>query len=95
MDDLEFRRRISAQPNSTDKELVEFAEQHSERQEFINDMQAFDLELANALDVPVPAGLAERILANTAAHAQNESVTTEQLNQAPADTSANTAATNR
>lgn len=90
MDDLEFRRRISAHPNSTDKELVEFAEQHSERQEFINDMQAFDLELANALDVPVPAGLAERILANTAAHAQNESVTTEQLNQAPADTSAQT-----
>ncbi|MDQ9092889.1 DUF3379 family protein [Pseudoalteromonas haloplanktis] len=72
MDDLEFRRRVSAQPNSTEKELLDFAEQHPERQAFIDDMQAFDTQLAEALDIPVPKGLAERILANTAAHAENE-----------------------
>lgn len=78
MDDLEFRRRISAQPNSTEKELLEFAEQHPERQAFIDDMQAFDVQLSGALDIPVPAGLAERILANTEAHAQNDAPITEQ-----------------
>lgn len=90
MDDLEFRRRISAQPNSTEKELLEFAEQHPERQAFIDEMQAFDTQLSGALDIPVPAGLTERILANTAAHAQNEPATTEQINQATVDVSAQT-----
>lgn len=77
MDDLEFRRQVSAQPNSTDKELLEFAKQHPERQAYLDEMQAFDKQLSDALDIPVPAGLAERILANTAAHAQNEAPVSE------------------
>ena len=77
MDDLEFRRRVSAQPSSTEKELLEFAEQHPERQAFIDEMQAFDTQISQALDIPVPKGLAERILANTAAHEQNEEPTME------------------
>ena len=67
MDDLEFRRQVTAQPNSTDNKLVEFAQQHPEQQAFIDDIQTFDKQLSNALDIPVPEGLTERILANTAA----------------------------
>lgn len=77
MDDLEFRRRVFAQPSGTDEELLEFAEQHPERQELIDEMQAFDLELSGALDIPIPKGLSERILANTAAHTQDESIATQ------------------
>ena len=87
MDDLEFRRRVSAQPNSIEKELLEFAEQNSERQAFIDDMQAFDTQLSEALDIPVPKGLAERILANTQAHAENEAPANEASFTEHADTS--------
>ncbi|MGO2011105.1 MAG: DUF3379 family protein [Pseudoalteromonas sp.] len=66
MDELEFRRRVIAQPNSTEKELIAFAEQHPEQQKFVDDMQTFDEQLNAALDVDVPQGLAERVIANTA-----------------------------
>lgn len=65
MDELEFRRRTIAQPNDLDKELLEFAKESSERQNFISDMKDFDKQIQDALDVPVPDNLAERILLNT------------------------------
>ncbi|XQF89792.1 DUF3379 family protein [Pseudoalteromonas espejiana] len=65
MDELEFRRRTIAQPNDLEKELLEFAKESSERQSFINDMKDFDKQIQDALDVPVPDNLAERILLNT------------------------------
>ncbi|MEL0632011.1 DUF3379 family protein [Pseudoalteromonas carrageenovora] len=65
MDELEFRRRTIAQPNDLEKELLEFAKENSERQNFINDMKGFDKQIQDALDIPVPDNLAERILLNT------------------------------
>lgn len=65
MDDLEFRRRTIAQPNDLEKELLEFAKESSQRQSFINDMKDFDKQIQDALDIPVPDNLAERILLNT------------------------------
>lgn len=69
MDDLEFRRRVIAQPNSEDQDILDFAGQDPERQELIDQMQEFDNALNQALDIPVPEGLAERILANTELYA--------------------------
>ncbi|MBB1387269.1 DUF3379 family protein [Pseudoalteromonas sp. SG45-5] len=65
MDELEFRRRTIAQPNDIDKELMEFADNNPERQSFINDMKEFDQYIQDALDIPVPENLADRILLNT------------------------------
>lgn len=80
MDDLEFRRQIIAQPNNEEQELLEFAEQDPKRQELIAQMQDFDNELNQALDIPVPKGLAERILANTPDY--NEPLASEQSTEA-------------
>ncbi len=65
MDELEFRRRILAEPSTIDKELEAFAEQDSDKQAFIDDIRAFDDELNAALNVPVPDDLAARIIENT------------------------------
>lgn len=65
MDELEFRRRVIAQPNNLDKEVLKFAANNPERLKFISDTKAFDKQLHNALTTPVPDNLAERILLNT------------------------------
>jgi len=65
MDELEFRRRTIAQPNDIDKELMEFAQSNPERQSFITEMKEFDKHLQDALDIPVPDNLADRIILNT------------------------------
>ena len=65
MDELEFRRRTIAKPNDIDKELMEFANNNPERQSFINDMKDFDKYIQDALDIPIPDNLADRILLNT------------------------------
>jgi hypothetical protein len=65
MDELEFRRRILAEPSTIDKELEAFAEQDTDKQAFIDDVRALDDELSNALNIPVPENLAKRIIDNT------------------------------
>ncbi|KTF15512.1 DUF3379 family protein [Pseudoalteromonas sp. H105] len=65
MDDLEFRRRVIAQPHNEDQDIVDFAKQDPEHQKFIEQMQELDDSLNQALDIPVPKGLADRILTNT------------------------------
>ncbi|MBC7008811.1 DUF3379 family protein [Pseudoalteromonas sp. BZK2] len=65
MDELEFRRRILAEPSTIDKELEAFAEQDTDKQAFIDDVRAFDDELSKALNIPVPENLAQRIIDNT------------------------------
>jgi len=65
MDELEFRRRTIAQPNELDKELLEFANSSPDRQQFLNENKTFDKQLNDALDIPVPDNLAERIILNT------------------------------
>lgn len=65
MDELEFRRRITAQPNEVDKALLDFAQTSAEKQHFLDEMQALDKHIENALNIPVPDTLAERIILNT------------------------------
>jgi hypothetical protein len=65
MDELEFRRRTIAQPNDIDNELIEFAKDNIERQRFISDIKDVDKHIQDAVDIPVPDNLADRILLNT------------------------------
>ncbi|NWL15824.1 DUF3379 domain-containing protein [Pseudoalteromonas sp. Scap03] len=78
MDELEFRRRTIAQPNELDKELQEFANSSADRQQFLNESKAFDKQLDNALEIPVPDNLAERIILNTSL---KEKARTDELEQ--------------
>jgi len=78
MDELEFRRRTIAQPNELDKELQEFANSSADRQQFLNESKAFDKHLDNALEIPVPDNLAERIILNTSL---KEKARTDELEQ--------------
>ncbi|WP_372761714.1 DUF3379 family protein [Pseudoalteromonas sp.] len=71
MDELEFRRRTTAQPHAIDKQLSEFAKSNAERQRFINEMKDFDQQLHNAVnDITLPENLAERILLTTSLQEQ-------------------------
>ncbi|MBQ4846150.1 DUF3379 family protein [Pseudoalteromonas sp. MMG005] len=60
MDELEFRRRLFADPNDT--EVIEHAIDNPEQQSLVDELQDFDAQLKSALQVEVPAGLADRIL---------------------------------
>ena len=63
MDELEFRRRLFANPN--DIEVVEHAKIHPEQQCLVDELQEFDKQLTSALNVDTPTGLADRIIART------------------------------
>ncbi|GAA5191280.1 DUF3379 family protein [Ferrimonas gelatinilytica] len=62
MDDLEFRRRLYADPNRQDEELRQIAEGDPAQNAFWQELRALDQQLACAIKVPVPADLAERLL---------------------------------
>lgn len=61
MDELEFRRRLVADPQ--DEEVAKYASQQPELQAQLEDMRDFDKFLSHSLDIDVPDGLAERIIA--------------------------------
>ena len=62
MDCLEFRRRLAAEPQSRDPELLAHRDGCAACAAAWERAQAFERELLEALDVPVPAGLADRVL---------------------------------
>ncbi len=62
MDELEFRRRLFAQPTDKDDELLEFAKQSPERMALLKELRAFDKELHQAIDIDVPENLADKII---------------------------------
>jgi hypothetical protein len=62
MDDLEFRRAVFADPNSTDEDLKRSAASDPVKQAFLDQMIEFDHSLADALKVEVPENLAERLI---------------------------------
>ncbi|TCV92812.1 uncharacterized protein DUF3379 [Luteibacter rhizovicinus] len=62
MNCLEFRRRITAEPHSHDPELLAHRDECAQCMAFWQRAQRFEDELAEAMAVPVPAGLADRIL---------------------------------
>ncbi|BFI97529.1 MAG: hypothetical protein RSP_30390 [Rhodanobacter sp.] len=62
MDCLEFRRRLGAEPQTRDPELLAHRDECAACAAAWERARAFERELHAALTVPVPAGLADRVL---------------------------------
>lgn len=60
MDELEFRRRLYADP--TDDAVLKAAEQSPQFKAELDDVLAFEKVMQHATHVPVPTGLAERLM---------------------------------
>ena len=70
MDDLEFRERALANPHDQDPDFLAACAASAERTQWLQALAARDGEVAAALrSVPVPAGLAARLLAQSSAPA--------------------------
>jgi len=61
MDDLEFRRRLFADPN--DEKLALEAKNDPEKQRLVDEAQDFDAMLGDAFNVPVPGDLQAKLIA--------------------------------
>ncbi|SFC22394.1 DUF3379 family protein [Pseudoalteromonas denitrificans] len=66
MDELEFRRRLYAEPHVQDPLLDEFAQTDPERKKFMNDIKQLDKDIEQALNIPVPENLASKLILNQA-----------------------------
>ncbi len=66
MDDLEFRRRAYADPDCQDDDFLERKNASLENTRFVNELQAFDRQIKDAMNIPAPKKLAERIILNQA-----------------------------
>jgi hypothetical protein len=63
MNELEFRRRVFADPY--DPEVAAYAKQHPEQQQVLDELKDLDLQLNDALNIAPPPDLTERLLAQT------------------------------
>lgn len=62
MDDLEFRRTLYADPQSTDRALLESMAKDPHKQEFAHELRKLNRELQAAASVPVPEDLAHKLI---------------------------------
>ena len=62
MDELEFRRRIYADPETTDSDVVEAAKADESKRSFWNEQKQLDKQLKQALKVDVPEDLASKLI---------------------------------
>ena len=62
MDDLQFRRRIYEDPNSQDPELIAAKQADDSRAQFAKEIQQLDQHINDALNVPVPDDLANKLI---------------------------------
>ncbi|QDG34242.1 DUF3379 domain-containing protein [Alteromonas mediterranea] len=62
MDELEFRRRIYADPETTDSDVVEAAKADESKRSFWNEQKQLDKQLKQALKVEVPDDLASKLI---------------------------------
>ncbi|TNH84755.1 DUF3379 family protein [Aeromonas sobria] len=62
MDELEFRRNAMIQPNDQQPDFLKTADASQANRHYLDEMKQFDRALKGAMQVDVPAGLAERIL---------------------------------
>ncbi|WP_334013001.1 DUF3379 family protein [Alteromonas sp. S167] len=62
MDELEFRRRIYADPETTDSDVVEAAKTDDNKRHFWNEQKQLDKQLKQALKVDVPEDLASKLI---------------------------------
>ncbi|MCL2915352.1 DUF3379 domain-containing protein [Shewanella corallii] len=64
MDELEFRRRAYADPQSRDDDFIQASEETPERQQFLKDLNKLDAKLEQAMSLDVPDDLADKLLLN-------------------------------
>lgn len=62
MDDLEFRRRLFAEPNAKDGEFEQAKNESEDRQKLSADIDKLDNHIAQALNMPVPDDLCDRLI---------------------------------
>jgi len=62
MDELEFRRRIYADPNTTDSDVVEAAKSDNSKRDFWNEQKQLDAQLKQAVKVEVPEDLVNKLI---------------------------------
>lgn len=62
MDDLEFRKKVIADPHSDSTDLKEAILSDRSKARFQDEMKQFDKNLLSAMKVPVPDNLAERVI---------------------------------
>ena len=72
MDDLEFRREVYANPHNNDKSLLEAAANDPAKQQFIDELKQLDEKVQNALDIPVPDGMAHRLILRQSIESHNQ-----------------------
>lgn len=64
MDDLQFRRSIFADPNTSEKDIIEACKEDPAKEKLIEEMQALDDKLKLALDIDIPENLCHDIILN-------------------------------
>ena len=74
MDELEFRRRAITHPSDRDPAFLAAAEASDANRKHLDEMKQLDRSLQRAMEVEVPAGLAERILLRQAMEASDDVV---------------------
>ena len=62
MDELEFRRRIYADPETTDNDVVDAAKQDDNKRKFWNEQIQLDRQLRKAVKVDVTEDLSHRLI---------------------------------
>ncbi len=71
MDDLEFRRRVMSDPKQKNSEIAEALASSDANRKFLDDVLNLDSKIADAMNVEVPDGLADRILFKQSSDADN------------------------
>ena len=62
MDELEFRRRLLSNPATTDDAMIRELATDPDKQKLHNELLLLDQQLKTTLSVPVPPGLADRLM---------------------------------
>lgn len=62
MDDLQFRREAYGDPNNQTDEFLQHLANHEDDAKLVNDLKSLDSKLMQALNVPVPNDLADKLL---------------------------------
>lgn len=62
MDDLEFRRRLYADPNTIDADLRKAMLEDNSKHKFADELSKFEASIQSALTVDVPEGLCDKLI---------------------------------
>ena len=87
MDELEFRKRLYANPNTPDQELLDAAQNNPELQKILDETQELEADVTQLLSsVAAPQGLRDQLL-NIPSQAESETATTVFPDRAAANSS--------